>query len=109
MQLTRWTWNNGGEPETARPLLGWFGWQMEETLRRNDHKPCWQSYPTIWPLVWKLLEEVLELVWECIRARLHGKREDRIVAEASDVAVVAMAIADWFFHASHNRGRDDVW
>jgi len=112
MQLTRWTWERGGAAEAARPLVAWMGWKMEEALRRNDFKPCWHTCRTAWPLIWKLLEEVAELLWECVRPYLFrraGCRRDRVVAEAADVAVVAMMLADWFNGASADRGRDDVW
>ena len=89
--LTRYACKSCGEPSIAtpvRPVALWWAGVLEGTLRRNDHKPHWDTLPPSSLLV-LLVVEVAELV-----GALAGTDRIAIRDEAADVAALAMMIAD---------------
>ncbi|MNP62673.1 hypothetical protein D3C76_1579730 [compost metagenome] len=73
------------EPIRLRPAVKWFAEQMELTLRRNDHKGGWQNC-SLHYLHEKLDEEVSGLY--------QTQTDKETIKEATDVANIAMMIAD---------------
>jgi hypothetical protein len=71
-----------------RPTLKWFAEQMETKLQENDYKHGWENCTTSY-LIGRLDEELNEL-----KAGLVKGSPSQIVAEAADVANIAMMIAD---------------
>lgn len=86
------------EIELREPLK-WFAAQMEETLRRNDHKTGWHDCNNGW-LLSRLREETEELKgalgYYCAECKTHHapKSPETIIREATDIANFAMMIAD---------------
>lgn len=73
-----------------RDEVKWFAEEMEKSLRENDWKGGWKDCSIGWLIV-KLAEEVGELATMFINADLG---EQEVIKEATDVANVAMMIAD---------------
>ncbi|MBB6672602.1 hypothetical protein [Cohnella nanjingensis] len=80
------------QPSGIREPVQWFAEQMEQTLRRNDHKGGWGACSDAY--LWGKLEEEIE------ELRQHYPRYDRpgeldgIARDASDVANIVMMLAD---------------
>lgn len=80
-----------------RPEVLWFAQQMEDKLKKNDHKGGW-SKCDIGYLMGRLYEELNELnVAVCEDAMDYKPKKyslELIISEAEDVANFAMMIAD---------------
>lgn len=83
----------------VRPLVLWFAEQMESALRRNDHKGGWHDCHPL-DLANRVADEQDEL--SCA-LQIEDEYEAsvppdpaRVIAEAADVANVAMMVADHF-------------
>lgn len=75
-----------------REEVEWFADEMELTLQANDHKGSWRRRGISEASLFDhLLEETRELLDELHRV---PKDPDRIISEATDVACLAMMIAD---------------
>lgn len=87
-----WAWQEADEPERvyARPEVLAFANVMEAKLKENDFKGGWQGENNQW-IVEKLAEEVGELKDELAK---DSPLASRVVAEAADVANIAMFAAD---------------
>lgn len=68
-----------------RPVVMWFAKQMEDSLRRNDHKSGWSDIKSQ-DLINRIFDELDELVEA-------NNQSDRI-QESIDVANFAMMVAD---------------
>lgn len=79
------------EKVELRPVVQWFAEQMELKLRENDHKGGWHEDDPE-SLVDRIREEVEELADEA----LEFERPKSAIAEAADVANMAMMVADHF-------------
>jgi len=77
---------------TLRPVLRDFVYEMEATLKHNDHKRGWDKESLEWLMV-KLMEEVGELAVLVRDSNIHISPV-KFTREATDVANVAMMIAD---------------
>lgn len=73
-----------------RASVDWFSQEMERELRHNDHKPGWIG-DDLTSLLFRVYDEVREL-----REALSDEEMDpvKVIAEAADVANMAMMIAD---------------
>ncbi len=71
-----------------------FAIAMEEKLRANDHKGGWEEEPPA--DLYEHLQEEVEELGEAIGYGITGQCDDRklILAEAADVANMAMMVAD---------------
>ncbi len=90
--LSHWIWRaQAAEAELTqlREPVRWFAKQMEETLRRNDHKGGWETCGPEYLIV-RLHEELHELTQAIHRSGSYSW----IISEATDVANFAMMIAD---------------
>lgn len=87
-----------------RESVRWFAEKMEETLKKNDYKGGWETCSKEW-LLQRLKEEVDELYVEILGKpcscrgiadcnHIHIQNKERIISEATDVANIAMMIAD---------------
>lgn len=88
---------------TPRPILLWFAEQMEFALRRNDHKGGWhEDEPQ--SLVDRIREEIEEMEAEAC----EYERPSGAIAEAANVANMAMMVADHFREGgpSRDQGHD---
>lgn len=89
-----------------RPVMRWFAEQMELALRANDHKGGWQDDDPL-----KLAERIVGEYAE-LEIALGGplRREGwlRVIAEAADIANMAMMVADHFREGgpSRDQGHD---
>ena len=73
-----------------RPVVKWFAEQMELALIKNDHKSGWLNDD--WDELYdRIKDEMKELKKECEK---FTKDDDKIIAEAADIANFAMMIAD---------------
>lgn len=70
-----------------REQVKWFAEQMEQTLKRNDHKGGWDECTIPW-LFGRLNDEVNEL------GGVESTDHENLIREATDVANFAMMIAD---------------
>lgn len=89
-----------------RPLIQAFAEAMEAKLASNDAvKGEWRDEPTM-PLLRALRGEVTELA-DAISAYYLGQSADVVLAEAADVALYALMIADvcGALPETTNRGR----
>ena len=84
-----------------RDELAWFAQEMEQQLRRNDHKGGWDSlsFPR---MLQRLKQETKELELAIAKAKKTGKWGD-VVGEAADVANFSMMIAE-----TVERARDEM-
>lgn len=73
-----------------REPVQWFAEQMELTLKRNDHKGGWQDCSMDW-LIDRLYQEAKMLWIQVVRS---DPVEEKIIKESTDVANIAMMIAD---------------
>lgn len=81
----------------ARPVVQWFAKQMEQALRKNDHKGGWDKCDP-YDLLERLREESDEL-HEAIGPSGRMFPGLAVIAEAADVANYAMMIADQYGNA----------
>lgn len=84
-----------------RDPVRWFAWEMEKTLKQNDHKGGWESC-SLGYLITRLAEEVRELEEQVARGQFTAEDRERTVREATDVANFAMMIADKVQHEKGN-------
>jgi NTP pyrophosphatase (non-canonical NTP hydrolase) len=90
------------EEDRPRPAVQWFAGEMEEKLRKNDHrgpdgwKGCRFDY-----LTGRLMQEMMEVFRELWRAnadtriaKIDSEVARKITDECADVANFAMMIAD---------------
>ena len=78
-----------------RRVIRDFGIGLEETLTRNDYKPCWEEQ-TEKEVIAKLDEELVELLAALAMAARCDTRSTRnhVLHEALDVAAVIMMLWD---------------
>jgi NTP pyrophosphatase (non-canonical NTP hydrolase) len=75
-----------------RPPLKWFADKMEDTLKANDWKGGWYGVGHDW-LFKKLVDEVGELARDLYTMN-HADNPDHFIKECTDVANIAMMLAD---------------
>jgi NTP pyrophosphatase (non-canonical NTP hydrolase) len=95
--------------EDCRPFVRDLAVALEQTLRLNDERGKGEFYPlSLVELGALLSEEVRELHAEM---RIFGRSDERIQAEALDVALVALFIWANFGGSLHvrDRGRASVF
>ncbi len=85
---------------SLRDPVRWFAWEMEKTLRQN--KGGWESY-SLGYLITRLAKEVRELEEQVARAQFTAEDRERTVRESTDVANIAMMIADKVQHEKGNQ------
>ncbi|MHB8124688.1 MAG: hypothetical protein ACYDEJ_03425 [Desulfitobacteriaceae bacterium] len=77
-----------------REPVKWFAEQMEDILRKNDHKTGWHDYSNAF-LLFRLRQSTQELDYSLRhRSQTLIPSADEIIREATDVANFAMMIAD---------------
>jgi hypothetical protein len=94
-------------PVAPRRVVQDFALALEQTLLRNDGKPCWSEMTTL-ELLDKLREEFSELERELLNAEDVPGAAVRVGYEAIDLAAVSMFAWDRVQGAgaaSTNRGR----
>lgn len=77
----------------AREEVCWFAVEMEKTLLQNEDKGGWDDCDIGW-LLMRLKEEVHELEYECNYVGTKDFDPSDVLAEATDVANLAMMLAD---------------
>lgn len=83
---------------SLRAVVQEFAYRMEDTLKKNDYKGGWQGTAPL-ELLRLLKYEVAEL-----EETLHKSSRHSVLKESTDVANIAMFIADNIYHLERRNG-----